>query len=64
VPTLVIVAKHDPASLQNAGLEAARRIPAARLVEIDSDHYLTLREPELLSRVLLEFLKSTPSRQE
>jgi pimeloyl-ACP methyl ester carboxylesterase len=64
VPTLVIVAKHDPASLQNAGREAARRIPAARLVEIDSDHYLTLREPELLSRVLLEFLTSTPSRQE
>jgi pimeloyl-ACP methyl ester carboxylesterase len=61
VPTLVIVAKHDPASLQNAGREAARRIPAARLVEIDSDHYLTLREPELLSRLLLEFLASALS---
>jgi pimeloyl-ACP methyl ester carboxylesterase len=61
VPTLVIVAKHDPASLQNAGREAARRIPAARLVEIDGDHYLTLREPELLSRLLLEFLASALS---
>jgi pimeloyl-ACP methyl ester carboxylesterase len=56
VPTLVIVAKHDPASLQNSGREAARRIPGARLVEIDSDHYVTLREPELLSRLLVEFL--------
>lgn len=64
VPTLVIVAKHDPASLQNAGREAARRIPDARLVEIDSDHYLSLREAELVSGLLLEFLTSAPSLQE
>ena len=56
VPTLVIVAKRDPASLQSSGREAARRIPGARLVEVDSDHYLTLREPELISRLLREFL--------
>ena len=61
VPTLVIVAKHDPSSLQNAGREAARRIPNGRLVEIDSDHYLTLREAELVSGLLLEFLTSSPS---
>jgi 3-oxoadipate enol-lactonase len=56
VPTLVLTAKHDPKSLQNAGHEAARRLPQARLVEVDSDHYLTLREPELVTRLLREFL--------
>lgn len=56
VPTLVVVAKHDPGSLQNAGREAARRIPDARLVEVDSDHYLTLREPELVTQLIRDFL--------
>jgi pimeloyl-ACP methyl ester carboxylesterase len=56
VPTRVVTAKHDPKSLQNAGHEAARRLPQARLVEVDSDHYLTLREPELVTRLLREFL--------
>lgn len=59
VPTLVVTVKHDPPSLQNAGREAARRIPQARHVEIDSDHYLTLREPELVTKLLREFLVET-----
>jgi pimeloyl-ACP methyl ester carboxylesterase len=59
VPTLVITAEHDPPSLQRSGREAARRIPGARLVEVDSDHYLTLREPELVTRLLREFLAET-----
>ena len=63
VPTLVIVAKHDPASLQNAGREAARRIPGARLLEVDSDHYVTLREPELLAGVLSDFLASAAPQE-
>jgi 3-oxoadipate enol-lactonase len=58
-PTIVLTAKHDPPSLQNCGHEAARRIPGARHVEIDSDHYLTLREPELVTRVLREFFAET-----
>jgi pimeloyl-ACP methyl ester carboxylesterase len=62
-PTLVIVAKHDPASLQNAGREAARRIPGARLLEVDSDHYVTLREPELLAGVLSDFLASAAPQE-
>jgi pimeloyl-ACP methyl ester carboxylesterase len=63
VPTLVIVAKHDPASLQNAGREAARRISGARLLEVDSDHYVTLREPELLAGVLRDFLASATPQE-
>ena len=56
VPTLVVVATHDPPSFVEVGRTAARRIPGARLVEIDSDHYLTLRNPQQLGELLLEFL--------
>jgi 3-oxoadipate enol-lactonase len=59
VPTLVVTAKHDPESLQNAGREAARRLPHARLIEVDSDHYLTLREPELVTKLLRDHLSAT-----
>jgi 3-oxoadipate enol-lactonase len=52
VPTLVISARHDPPSLQ----EIARRIPATTFVEIDSDHYLTLREADEVARLIREFL--------
>jgi hypothetical protein len=37
-------------------------VPDARLVELDSDHYLTLREPDRVAALLAEFLSSsTPS---
>jgi pimeloyl-ACP methyl ester carboxylesterase len=57
VPTLVVIAKRDPHELSDAGREAARRIPDARLVEVDSDHYLTLREPELITGLIRDFLR-------
>jgi pimeloyl-ACP methyl ester carboxylesterase len=56
VPTLVVVPSHDPPAQQEIGAEAARRIPGARLVEVESDHYLTLREPDRVTRILEEFL--------
>ena len=56
VPTLVVTAAHDPAGFREIGPLVASASPNARLVELDSDHYVTLREPELLSRVLLDFL--------
>jgi 3-oxoadipate enol-lactonase len=56
VSTLVVTAKHDPPGFREIGPLVARDAPDARHVELDSDHYLTLREPELLSGVLLEFL--------
>ena len=58
VPTLAVVATRDPADLRARGETVARAVPRARLVEVDSDHYLTLRQPERVSRVLDEFLCS------
>jgi 3-oxoadipate enol-lactonase len=56
VPTLVVVAAHDPPAQREVGATVARRVPGARLVEVDSDHYLTLRDPERVTGVLREFL--------
>ena len=56
VPTLVVTAKHDPPGFREIGPLVVDAAQDARHVELDSDHYLTLREPELLSRVLLGFL--------
>lgn len=56
IPTLVVVATHDPQGLRDHGATVAREVPGARLVELDSDHYLTLREPDRVAQVLAEFL--------
>ena len=63
VPTLVVTAKHDPPGFREIGPLLAEGAQDARHVELDSDHYVTLREPELLSSVLLEFL-TTAAPQE
>jgi 3-oxoadipate enol-lactonase len=55
-PTLVVVAAHDPPGLRETDARVARTVPGARLVEIDSDHYLTLREPEQVTDLLRGFL--------
>ena len=59
VPTLVVTASRDPGVFREIGPLVAREAPGARHVELDSDHYLTLREPELLAGVLLGFLSET-----
>ena len=56
LPALVVTAAHDPAGFRAIGALVASAAPDARHVELDSDHYVTLREPELLSGVLLDFL--------
>lgn len=56
VPTLVVLAQHDPEQLRAIGTRVAREVPRATLVDFDSDHYLTLREPERVSAILREFL--------
>ena len=68
VPTLVVIATHDPQGLRDHGSTVARSVPGARLVELESDHYLTLREPDRTAELLAEFLtlsappaSSTPS---
>ncbi|HKN63802.1 MAG TPA: alpha/beta hydrolase [Gaiellaceae bacterium] len=63
LPTLVVTAAHDPAGFREIGPLVAGAAPNARHVEVDSDHYLTLREPELVSRVLLEFLASAAPQE-
>jgi pimeloyl-ACP methyl ester carboxylesterase len=63
VPALIVTARHDPPGFREIGPLVAREAPDARHVELDSDHYVTLREPELLSGVLLEFLAAaTPQK--
>ncbi len=47
---------HDPVGFREIGPLVAHAAPDAGHVELDSDHYVTLREPELLAGVLLEFL--------
>lgn len=63
-PTLVVVARHDPAELRARGETVARGVPSARLVEVDSDHYLTLREPARINRLLDDFLCSAAPLEE
>jgi pimeloyl-ACP methyl ester carboxylesterase len=56
VPTLVVLPSHDPPAQRDAGATVARRVPGAQLVELDSDHYLTLRHADQVNELLLEFL--------
>jgi 3-oxoadipate enol-lactonase len=62
VPTLVVVPAHDPPEQREVGAQVARRINSAQLVEVDSDHFLTLREPELVTKLLEEFLVTASTR--
>jgi 3-oxoadipate enol-lactonase len=61
VPTLVIVATHDPQGLRDHGSAVARTVPGAQLVELESDHYLTLREPDRIAELLADFLSGLPA---
>jgi pimeloyl-ACP methyl ester carboxylesterase len=63
VPTLIVTASHDPAGFREIGPLVAREAPNARHVELDSDHYVTLREPELVSRTLLDFLAAAAPQE-
>lgn len=56
VPALVVTASHDPVTFREIGPLIAREAPHARHVELDSDHYVTLREPKLSALTLLAFL--------
>jgi len=61
VPTLVVTVAHDPPGFREIGPLVAGAAPEARHVELESDHYVTLREPEALARVLVDFLSSASS---
>jgi len=51
-PIYVITARHDPPVFR----AMADELPAARRAEVDSDHYLTLREPDVVAGLIREFL--------
>ncbi len=59
VPALVVTVARDPAGFRAIGPLVAEAARDARHVELDSDHYVTLREPELVARTLLPFLSET-----
>ena len=63
VPTQIVTASHDPEGMREIGPLVEREAPNARHLELDSDHYLTLREPELLSSMLLEFLAAAAAQE-
>jgi 3-oxoadipate enol-lactonase len=57
VPTLVIIAGHDPPYMRRLGGLIARGILGASTVTIEgADHVVHLRQPEEFNRVLLAFL--------
>jgi len=51
-PIYVVTARHDPAVFR----AMAEELPAVRRVDVDSDHYLTLREPDVVAGLIREFL--------
>ena len=57
-PTLVVTVSRDPEGFRDIGPLIAAAAPNAHHVELDSDHYVTLREPELVARTLLEFVSA------
>ena len=57
VPTLVITVSHDPEGFREIGPLIAAAAPNARHAELDSDHFVTLREPELVARLIGDFLE-------
>ena len=61
-PALMLTARRDPADFREIGALVAREAPNARTAELDSDHYVTLREPELVTRLLVEFLEEVRPR--
>jgi pimeloyl-ACP methyl ester carboxylesterase len=63
MPILVVTATHDPPGFQEIGPLVASVAPDARHVELDSDHFMPLREPELLSGVLLDFLAAAAPQE-
>jgi len=56
VPTLCVTVTRDPEDFRAVGPLIAAEAPNARHIELDSDHYITLREPELVAGSLLDFL--------
>ncbi|MEP6758116.1 MAG: alpha/beta hydrolase [Actinomycetota bacterium] len=55
-PTLVLKAEHDPADMRRISDLVAAGIPGARIVMIDADHVVNLRQPAAFDAAVLPFL--------
>jgi 3-oxoadipate enol-lactonase len=56
VPTLVVIGTRDLPRMLELADELLSRIPNARRAELESDHYLPMREPQAFARRVREFL--------
>ena len=56
VPTLVVIGTRDVPRMLELADELVSRIPSARRAELESDHYLPMREPQAFARRVREFL--------
>jgi pimeloyl-ACP methyl ester carboxylesterase len=63
IPTLVITVSHDPPGFREIGPLIAAAASNARHVELESDHFVTLREPQLVATLLIEFLDQTSPKE-
>jgi pimeloyl-ACP methyl ester carboxylesterase len=57
VPTLVLIAEHDPPFMRRGGELIAEGVPGARIARLDTDHVMNLRSPEAFDEQLLAFLR-------
>ena len=62
VPTLVIEARHDPADMRRASQFIAREVLDGRLVTIEADHVVNLRDPGAFDDAVLPFLEEMAPR--
>ncbi|HEX6301479.1 MAG TPA: alpha/beta hydrolase [Acidimicrobiia bacterium] len=60
VPTLILHSKDDPLASYDAAVQAAERIPGARLVGLDSGGHLGLGQTERVRDAIAHFLRSEP----
>jgi pimeloyl-ACP methyl ester carboxylesterase len=56
VPTLILHARDDPLASHDAAVEAAKRIPAARMVSLDSGGHLGLGQADKTREEIAQFL--------
>jgi pimeloyl-ACP methyl ester carboxylesterase len=60
-PTLVVAGDHDVVSLEHT-IELFRSIPTAELAIVPgTSHYLAMEKPDLVNRLILDFLQHDPS---
>ena len=56
VPTLVLVAEHDPPFMRRCDELIGREVLDGRMVTIDADHVVNVRNPEAFDAAVLPFL--------